>query len=176
MWTMGLVPDAMARLCSVVAKPVAEIVSSYTPMGACSRSNSPSESVLALRVKADSAALSVTLAPGMGRCCGSWTTPWTLAKTVASAGMEAARKSNAERIEERRRIRNGPPDVNAICLSHRQFAECADGQKPPTMREARTQRDVLMGTLKRSEREDACLSKTWSTEVLLHELTNTNRA
>src|ERR1700691_3768609 len=73
-------------------------------MGACSKSNSPSELVLVLRVNVDSAACRVTVALAMGWCWGSWTTPWTLANTVARAGMDADRTRAAKRMKFKRRM------------------------------------------------------------------------
>src|ERR1035438_9205932 len=78
-------------------------------MGVWGSSNAPSESVAAFKANAESAAWSVTAALAMGRCWGSWTTPCTVAKTVANAGMEAAsRRTRAMRDE----IRMGPTSGN----------------------------------------------------------------
>src|SRR5580658_6305362 len=82
------------------------------PMGAWGSSNSPSAPVLAVRMKSESAARSVTSAPEMGRCWASCTTPRTVANTVAKAGREvaaikAAARAQIERIKQDQRINKG---------------------------------------------------------------------
>src|ERR1035441_1385013 len=76
-------------------------------MGAWGSSNSPSALVTALSVKAEFAACRVTAAPAMGLCCGSWTTPCRVAKTVANAVTHAAATRAAARVECRIGKREG---------------------------------------------------------------------
>src|SRR5580692_6089104 len=100
----GFVPDATVTGSVNVANPVEATSSWYTPSGASGRSNSPVLSVSEWRENCELIAFSRTWAPATGRCCGSCTTPWTVAKTVACAERDEAAR-NAVMNQEEGRIR-----------------------------------------------------------------------
>src|SRR5665213_3827528 len=100
------------------------------PMGAWGSENSPRWSATVCNAKSESFACNVICAPGMGRCCASWTRPRTVANTVAQA---TTLEHNKTRIRLDRRCMKG---------------------RPPRKRE--TRRDASRLMLRSSQREIEC--------------------
>src|SRR5579872_7402509 len=98
----GCVPEMMTIPCCACMNPGLATETVYSPSGTVWNSNSPVGFEVMLFAQSEDFALSMTMAPCTGRCCGSWMMPRTAPLTAATALAAIAHSTARSRTRDRR--------------------------------------------------------------------------